>query len=132
MPRSGRPASEGFWALLRNAVRLRCPVCKSARIFPGIMKMADACPACGIPLKREAGYFLGSIYFNYGATCALAALAYFGLLFGLDAPKGVALGTALSVAVLFPFWFWRYARSLWLMFDQYFDPRDPPTSVASR
>jgi uncharacterized protein (DUF983 family) len=136
MPRAPRPPSERFWPLLFNALRLRCPVCKQGRIFPGWMRMADACPACAIPLKRESGYFLGSIYFNYGATCALAGLAYFGLLFGIEAPSGVALATAVFLAVAFPFWFWRYARSLWLMMDQYFDPRVPPattsTSDASR
>jgi uncharacterized protein (DUF983 family) len=134
MARAARPSSERFWALFRNAARLKCPVCKSARVFPGLMRMADHCPSCGTVLKREAGYFLGSIYFNYGATCVLAAIAYFGLLFGLRAPGGVALTTALAIAIAFPFWFWRYARSLWLMFDQYFDPRvpPPPTSGASR
>jgi uncharacterized protein (DUF983 family) len=132
MPGKRRSASDGFWALFRNAVRLRCPACKTGRIFPGWMRMADQCPSCSLPLKREAGYFLGSIYFNYGATCVLAGIAYFGLLFGLDAPPGLTLATALAIAAVFPFWFWRYARSFWLMFDQYFDPRDPPpTSAAS-
>jgi hypothetical protein len=96
------------------------------------MRMAEACPACRVVLKREAGYFLGSIYFNYGVTCVLAGVAYFGLLFGLRLDKTAALATALLVAIAFPFWFWRYARSLWLMLDQWVDPRRPPTSAASR
>jgi hypothetical protein len=95
------------------------------------MRMADACPACEVQIKREAGYFLGSIYFNYGVTCVLAGVLYFGLLFGLEVTPGIALATALFVAIAFPFWFWRYARSLWLLLDQWVDPRRPPTSDAS-
>jgi uncharacterized protein (DUF983 family) len=125
MPRAPRSPDDRFWPLFRNAVRLRCPVCKNARVFPALMRMADACPSCGTPLKREAGYFLGSIYFNYGATCVLAGIVYFGLLFGVETSQGVALAAGVGIAVLFPFWFWRYARSFWLMLDQYFDPRVP-------
>jgi hypothetical protein len=29
----------------------------------------------------------------------------------------------LAFALLFPLWFFRYARSLWLGFDQFIDPR---------
>lgn len=88
--------------------------------------MAPACPECGVPIARESGYFLGSIYFNYGVTCVVSAAIYFGILFGLDGGGSAALWSALAFALLFPFWFWRYARSFWLMLDQYFDPRVPP------
>jgi Flp pilus assembly protein TadB len=95
------------------------------------MKMVEQCPSCSITLQRESGYFLGSIYFNYGVTCAVAGVIYFGLLFGLGASKTTALWSALLFALLFPFWFWRYARALWLMLDQYMDPRRPPTTSAT-
>jgi uncharacterized protein (DUF983 family) len=121
-----RRPDDRMWPLFRNAVRLRCPVCKNARVFPALMKMADRCPACDTQLQREAGYFLGSIYFNYGVTCLLAAAIYFGLLFAFGVHPTLVLWIALAFALLFPFWFWRYARSLWLMLDQYLDPRRPP------
>lgn len=117
-----------FWRLARAAARLLCPVCKKGRIFPRLMTMADACPECGTLLTRESGYFLGSIYFNYGVTVTIAGVIYFGILFGLDGSAAVALWTSLAFAALFPLWFWRYARSLWLLFDQYLDPRVPPRS----
>lgn len=126
MPRIPRAKADRFWPLFLNAMRLRCPACRQGRIFPKLMRMAPRCPACGLPLEREQGYFLGSIYFNYGITCVLAGIAYFGLLFGVGVASWIATTTAVAVAMLFPFWFWRYARSLWLMFDQYFDPRVPP------
>ena len=40
---------------------------------------------------------------------------------------GVVIATAFCV--LFPLWFFRYARSLWLGFDYYFDP--PATSAGA-
>jgi len=126
MPGESRIPRDRFWTLFEAAVRLRCPVCKTGRIFPRLMKMADACPDCRIGLTRESGYFLGSIYFNYGVTCVIAGVLYFGILFGFEGPGAVALWAALVFAASFPFWFWRYARSLWLMLDQYLDPRVPP------
>lgn len=126
MPRIPRAPADRIGPLFRNAMRLRCPACRTARVFPSMMTMASACPGCGLVLEREAGYFLGSIYFNYGLTCVLAGVLYFGLFFGFHAPAWVAIAAAFSAAGIFPFWFWRYARSLWLMLDQYFDPRRPP------
>jgi hypothetical protein len=96
------------------------------------MRMAERCETCSVTLEREAGYFLGSIYFNSGVTCILAGVLYFGILFGLGLPHALALATAVGTAILFPFWFWRYARSLWLMLDQYVDPRDPPVARVIR
>jgi uncharacterized protein (DUF983 family) len=121
-----RRPDDRFRPLLRNALRLRCPVCKAGPIFPGFMTMTRTCPACSAGIEREHGYFLGSIYFNYGLTCILCAVLYFGMLLGLGMSRAVALWSAVAAAVLFPLWFWRYARSLWLMLDQYMDPRLPP------
>jgi hypothetical protein len=60
---------------------------------------------------------------NYGLTALIAAVAYPLLSFNeIAAPNSVLIGTLLFV-VLFPLWFFRYARSLWLGFDEYFDPR---------
>jgi hypothetical protein len=33
------------------------------------------------------------------------------------------MAITLAFALLFPIWFFRYARSLWLGFDQFMDPR---------
>jgi hypothetical protein len=35
----------------------------------------------------------------------------------------------LAFVVLFPIWFFRYARALWLGFDQYMDPRRGETGT---
>ncbi len=131
-PRRKRNPKDYFWPLLTNGLRLRCPVCKRGRIFPHLMRMAKQCPACGITLEREPGYFLGSIYFNYGATCALAMATFVVSYFALAAGESLSVGLAVAITMTFPFWFWRYARSAWLVFDQYFDPREiPPAGSTS-
>lgn len=115
-----------FWVLFFNAFRLRCPVCKMGKIFPTWMDVKKTCPACGVELEQGHGDFIGSIYFNYGATTVLTLGMYLIGKFVLDWPNlWLILGLAVF-ATVFPFYFLRYARASWLVFDQYFQPRVPP------
>ena len=85
--------------------------------------MEESCRTCRTVYQREPGFFLGAIYFNYGLTALIVTVAYIVLTVGqLARPSLVMLGT-LTFVVLFPLWFFRYARSLWLGFDQFVDPR---------
>ena len=85
--------------------------------------MHDRCPKCGASFEREEGFFLGSIYFNYGLTALVVAIAYPVLLFTQSVPAPWLMGGTLAFAILFPLLFFRYARSLWLGMDQFLDPR---------
>ena len=85
--------------------------------------MRDTCAKCGGSFEREAGFYLGSIYFNYGLTALVVAIVYPVLLFNGVMSNNALMASALAFAVLFPIWFFRYARALWLGFDQYCDPR---------
>ena len=38
--------------------------------------MNETCAECGIRFGRDHGYFLGSIYVNYGLTALIVAIAY--------------------------------------------------------
>ena len=40
------------------------------------------------------------------------------------------LGGLIAFIVLFPLWFFRYARSIWLAFDQFWDPDKEEPSEA--
>jgi hypothetical protein len=84
--------------------------------------MNDRCPACDLHYEREPGYFLGSIYINYGLTALLVTIAYFTLYFSHVVSPQAALWIVTAFALAFPIWFFRYARSLWLGFDQFWDP----------
>ncbi|HYC78186.1 MAG TPA: DUF983 domain-containing protein [Planctomycetota bacterium] len=119
-------ADRRFGPLLKAALRLRCVVCKQGKIFRGWFRYAERCPACGAPVCREQGYFLGSIYVNYGLTVVVTLIAYFASGAAFEKPTIARLWPLAAFSVIFPLWFLRYARSLWAALDQAFDPRVPP------
>jgi len=38
--------------------------------------MHDACAGCGASFRRESGFYLGSIYINYGVTVVVTGALY--------------------------------------------------------
>ena len=112
-----------FRTLLWRALRLRCPLCGEGRMFGGYWKVHEQCDSCDEKFAREQGFFLGSIYFNYGLTALVVAVAYPLLLFNEVLPESILLWSGLLFTILFPMWFFRYARALWAGFDEYWDPR---------
>ena len=114
----------GLLTIMRRSCRLRCPVCGGGKLFHGWFRMHAMCEKCGLKYQRAPGYFLGAIYFNYGVTALLVVLLYFSLYFADDLSPSQILWTSAALSVLFPIWFFRYARSLWIGFDEYFDPVD--------
>jgi hypothetical protein len=85
--------------------------------------MEEHCPHCGVKFEREPGFFLGSIYFNYGLTALLATAAYVALFVNRLDHDWRYKGAILALVILCPLVFHRFARSLWLGFDQWYDPR---------
>lgn len=79
--------------------------------------MHEACPACGFSYEREPGFYLGSIYLNYGVTVILTGGLYALLVLGLGLSNETALAACLTAAVLFPILFFRHARSFLLALD---------------
>lgn len=112
--------------LTRRALRLRCPICGEGRLFAGWFRMHEHCAHCGFRFQREPGYFLGSIYFNYGVTSLVVVAVFFGLFLGFDVSPETLLWPLTAFCLLFPLWFFRYARALWLAMDASFDPLPPP------
>ena len=108
--------------LLFRAMRLRCPRCGRAPIFRGWFAMHDNFQECGRRFNRDAGYLLGSIYFNYGITATLVVIMYFAMFFGDVLTDSQRLLVLSAFAVFFPTWFFRYARALWIAFDELWDP----------
>ena len=105
-----------------RALRLRCPACGQSAIFCGWFAMHDACSSCGRRFHRDAGYLLGSIYFNYGVTATLVVAMYFTMYFRdwlSDRDRLIVLSL---FAIGFPMWFFRYARAFWIAFDERWDP----------
>lgn len=84
--------------------------------------MRPRCDECGLDFQQEPGFYLGSIYFNYGLTALIVTVAYFTLYFTGTFSDRTRLIGLMTFIVAFPLWFFRYARGLWLGFDQYWDP----------
>ncbi|MFQ5847709.1 MAG: DUF983 domain-containing protein [Candidatus Methylomirabilales bacterium] len=111
--------------VLGRGIRLRCPRCGAAPLFRGPFSMYADCLSCDLRFEREHGYFVGAIYVNYAVTAVTAMVGYFTL----DHFIGMSLGRQLllwgSFAVLFPLFFFRYSRSLWLSLDHMCNPEHP-------
>lgn len=112
--------------ILIAGIRLKCPRCGRGPLFFGFFKMHPECPQCRLKFEREQGFFVGAIYLNYGATVAVAVPGFFIL----DYFAGVSLTRQLllwgAFAVVFPLFFFRYSRSLWLGVVYVFVPDEAP------
>jgi uncharacterized protein (DUF983 family) len=110
-------------AALSRALRLRCPMCGRSKLFRSWFRMNEACAECGINFDRGPGFYLGSIYINYGLTAFVVTVGYLAMFFADVPSAGARLAILAVFCLLFPLWFFRYARSLWLAMDVYFDPK---------
>lgn len=112
-----------FWQLLSRALRLRCPICGETKLFRGMFTMHKQCDKCGTTFEREPGFFLGSIYINYGLTALLVAIFYPILLFSNTVKEMPLLLGCFLFTILFPLVLFRHSRSIWLGFDEWYDSR---------
>ena len=108
--------------VLINAFGLKCPRCTEGALFQTCFKMFSHCPACELKFEREQGYFIGAMYLNYGATVFVAFPGYFAFEAWTAVPFLVNLGIWGVVSGIFPIFFYRYSKSLWLNFDYLFNP----------
>ena len=120
-------ASEGWSRLgraLRRGIALRCPRCGETPLFRGWFTMAPACALCGLRFERAQGYFVGAIYVNYAVTTVIALAGYFILWGYTGISTGAQLALWLPFVALFPLWFFRYSRSLWLALEFALNPEE--------
>ncbi|HEU5196735.1 MAG TPA: DUF983 domain-containing protein [Methylomirabilota bacterium] len=120
MPGEGLRARLG--RALPRAFSLRCPRCGRAPLFRGRFTMNTVCAVCDLRFERAQGYWVGAIYVNYGVTVAIAVTGFFLLraLAGWDTAPQLALWV--PFVTLFPLWFFRYSRSLWLGLEYALNP----------
>jgi uncharacterized protein (DUF983 family) len=101
----------------------RCPRCRTGRIFAATFSMHDACPLCGLPFRREEGFWLGAMYFSYGLAVVLLVPLFFFFQWLLPNFPGllVAVIATLPYVPLTPLIF-RYSRVMWIYFEDYVEP----------
>ena len=100
-----------------RAARLLCPRCGAAPMFRGWFRMAPVCSACGLRFERAQGYFVGAIYVNYAVTTIIAVGGFFLLWGPLGLSTRAQLLVLVPIVLVFPLWFFRYSRSLWLALE---------------
>lgn len=110
--------------MVRRALQLECPRCGEEKMFTGLFHMNRQCRHCGLVYEREPGYFLGSIYVNYGLTAVITSFTYMTLRFGFEVGNWYILPWLLAFTIGFPVFFFRYARAYWLAMDLSFDHTD--------
>lgn len=108
------PASA--FRILSRSLRLCCPRCGAGRLYRRPFSMQRFCAGCGFDLGREHGFYIGSIYVNYGLTALLTVA------FAVAFP-GAPRWPLVTFIVFFPILFFHHARSLWLGLDWYFSSR---------
>jgi len=116
-PAAGRAARTA-----RRALALRCPRCGGSDLFTGWFTMRQACALCGLRFERAQGYWVGAIYVNYAVTATLALAGYFVLWARTGLSTAVQLAIWIPFLLIFPLWFFRYSRSVWLALEFFFNP----------
>ena len=112
-------------AMLKRALRLRCPLCSGGDLLETWLKPRAACPRCGLRLDRgESDHFIGAYALNLVVAELLAAavLVTIAVASWPDVPwRALEIGGVilmiLAPIVLFPF-----SRTLWLAADLVFRP----------
>jgi uncharacterized protein (DUF983 family) len=127
-----------------RGVRLRCPRCGATPLFPGVAPdaapvgrrrrmrrwltawfvMQPQCLLCGLRYERAQGYFVGAIYINYAVTVTIAVGGYFLLRAWMDLSTAAQFAIWVPFLLLFPLWFFRWSRSLWLALMCLLNPED--------
>lgn len=107
---------------LSRGLALRCPQCGTGKLFRNPILMHRRCDACGFVYERAPGFFLGSAYVNYGFTVLSLTMLYIGLHYGAGLSNRAVTPWLVAYFLTVPLMFFRYARSLWLAMDCFYDP----------
>jgi len=118
--------------LLRRAVRLQCPICGQRGLFRNWVQMVPECPQCGLVFGRLPGHWLGSWFLN---ICLVQLVVVLILIIGVaatwpDPPMWIIGGATAASALVVPFLFFPYSRTLWTAIDLAMRPLDYDEGVA--
>jgi uncharacterized protein (DUF983 family) len=89
---------------------------------PVRLTMNTVCAVCDLRFERAQGYWIGAIYVNYGATTTIAVAGFFMLWGWTTLSTAAQLAIWVPFCVLFPLWFFRYSRAVWLAVEHGVNP----------
>jgi uncharacterized protein (DUF983 family) len=118
--------------MLRRGFTRRCAVCGQGHLFQWWVRMAEACPRCGLHFARVPGHWLGSWFLNIVvAQVAVVAILIAGVAVSWPDPPMVLIGTIAAVAaVVVPLAFFPFSRTIWTAIDLAMRPLDFDDGVA--
>lgn len=106
--------------MLGRAIRRRCPVCGGGGLFRHWLHMKPSCPTCGLNFVRgEDGYTLGAYWFNLAAAEGVTTASMLTTVISTwpEVPWNVLRFTGPIEALVMPFVFFPFSRTLFLAFD---------------
>ena len=95
---------------------LKCPVCEQGNLFATYFNMNKICPHCGVRFERETGEVTGGMSVSIVLTAFIFLLGYGITEVLTNWPLWVHFAIWMPFAILFPIIFYRYSRSLWVVF----------------
>lgn len=113
----------GLMRMLLRGARRHCPRCGSGKLFESWFKMKERCPGCDLKFEgpAEEGFFLGAFTVNFVVTSGLLLLTMFGYIVAsaVGDPPNLVRWVLVAVvgSVLFPIFFYPFARSIWVGFE---------------
>lgn len=108
-----KPLLHSLWL---TGLRLKCPVCEQGDLFADYFKMHKTCPQCGVRFERETGEETGGMSVSIVLLGVIFLIIYPLTEVFTDWSLGVHLAIWLPFSILFPIVFYRYSRSLWVVF----------------
>lgn len=118
--------------MLRRGFARRCAVCGSGGLFRHWVRMAPACPRCGLRFTRLPGHWLGSWFLNIVVVqVVVVAILIIGMATTFpDTPMGTIGLIDAAAAVVVPFLFFPFSRTIWTAIDVAMRPLDLGDDVA--
>jgi len=71
-----------------------CPKCRTGKVFAypffNLLHFSEVhahCPACGVKIESEPGFFWGAMYFSYALNVVISVITGFTLFFVFNDPE---------------------------------------------
>lgn len=101
-------------ALWHTGIRLRCPLCRTGRLFKDGFTLHATCPHCGARFERYQGEATGGMTVSILVTALIFLIGYYLAERLTEWPVSVHLAIWVPFAILFPVLFYRYSRAVWV------------------